>query len=108
MPYNELIDTQLDTFGKITEKTDDGDILYVCMSYGSKAVPVIQMMAMNYAYKVRKNVSIGCVVYGSVDFNTKEMCIYDITSLFYMNQIIDTIAEMKPADPASAVKMLLQ
>lgn len=108
IPYNELLDTQLDTFSKLTECTKDGDTLYVCMTYGTKAVPVVQLMALNYAYKVHKDISIGCVVYGAVDFNTKEMCIYDITSLFYMNQIVDVVAGMKTADPAAAIKMLLQ
>ncbi len=106
--YNELLDTQLDTFKKLIDCVEDGDTLYVCMSYGSKAVPIVQMMALNYAYKVHKDISIGCVVYGNVDFNTGDMNIYDITSLFYMNQIVDIVAEMETDDPAGAIKALLQ
>jgi hypothetical protein len=107
VPYNELLDTQLEVFRKLTDMTEDGDTLYACMTYGTKAIPVVQMMALNYAYKVRKNISIGCIVYGAVDFNTKETCIYDITSLFYMNQIVDTVAMSGASDPAGAIKLLL-
>lgn len=107
VPYNDLLDTQLDIFSKLIEQTDNDDTIYCCMTYGTKAIPMVQMMALNYAYKIHKNVSIGCIVYGAVDFNTGNTSIYDITSLFYMNEIIDRLSKQKLSDPAAMIKQLL-
>lgn len=107
-PYNNLLDTQLLLFEKLIDCTADGDTLYCCVTYGTKPVPMIQTMAVNYAYRIRKNVSIGCVVYGAVDFNTKEMNLYDITSLLYMDEIVRVMAEQKIENPTEKIKMLLK
>ena len=66
------------------------------------------MMALNYGYRVQKNVSIGCVVYGQLDFMTKEARIYDVTSLFYMDEIVRTLAESGAKNPLGLIQKLLE
>ena len=108
VPYSEKLDDQLAAFGKLIEDIHDDDILYACITYGSKPTPLIEMMALNYGYRVQKNVSIGCVVYGQLDFMTKEARIYDVTSLFYMDEIVRTLAESGAKNPLGLIQKLLE
>jgi len=107
IPYNELIETQLNTFQKLINCVNDNDTLYACITFGSKPVPMIETMALNYAYRLHENVKIGCIVYGQLDHNTGEMRIYDITSLFYMDEIVRMLAEQKVSEPKKQIEALL-
>ena len=108
MPYNNAIDTELELFGKLIDCTADGDTLYACITYGSKPFPLIQIMALNYAYRIRKNVSIGCIVYGAKDHNNGSMEVYDITSLLYIDETVRLMAEQKVENPTDLIKNLLK
>ena len=108
VPYNNAIDTELELFGKLIDCTADGDTLYACITYGSKPFPLIQIMALNYAYRIRKNVSIGCIVYGAKDHNNGNMEIYDITSLLYIDEAVRLMAEQKVENPTELIKNLLK
>lgn len=50
-PVSEIIDNHLDLFGKLIGTADDGDRIYADITYGTKPIPMILMMYMNYAYK---------------------------------------------------------
>lgn len=109
IPYNNEIDTELALFGKLIDHTADGDTLYTCITYGSKPFPLIQIMALNYAYRIRKNVRIGCIVYGAKDHNEEgKMKIYDITSLLYIDETVRLMAEQNVENPADLIKNLLK
>lgn len=108
VPYNNAIDTELELFGKLIDCTADGDTLYACITYGSKPFPLIQIMALNYAYRIRKNVSIGCIVYGAKDHNNGSMEVYDITSLLYIDETVRLMAEQKVENPTDLIKNLLK
>lgn len=103
---------QLRTFEKLLNSIKDGDELNVCATYGTKPIPIIEMMAVNAAVKIKKGVSIGCVSYGrAVRDNTgaiKELVIYDITSLFLMNRLVDSIAEAPRENAEDVIKRLLE
>lgn len=109
IPYNNEIETELELFGKLIDCTADGDTLYTCITYGSKPFPLIQIMALNYAYRIRKNVSIGCIVYGAKDHNEEgKMKVYDITSLLYIDETVRLMAEQKVDNPTELIKNLLK
>lgn len=108
VPYNNAINTELELFGKLIDCTADGDTLYACITYGSKPFPLIQIMALNYAYRIRKNVSIGCIVYGAKDHNNENMEVYDITSLLYIDEAVRLMAEQKVQNPTDLIKNLLK
>ncbi|MBR2284165.1 MAG: hypothetical protein IJ874_07085 [Ruminococcus sp.] len=107
LPYNNLIDTHIDLFGALTDRISDGDTLFCCITYGSKPVPIVESMALNYALMAKKNVSVECVVYGAMDHEAKTMSIYDITSLIYISETIRAMAENNVADPAKKLRELL-
>lgn len=108
VPYNNAINTELELFGKLIDCTEDGDTLYACITYGSKPFPLIQIMALNYAYRIRKNVSIGCIVYGAKDHNNGNMEVYDITSLLYIDETVRLMAEQKVENPIDLIKNMLK
>ncbi len=108
VPYNNAINTELELFGKLIDYTADSDTLYACITYGSKPFPLIQIMALNYAYRIRKNVSIGCIVYGAKDHNNGNMEVYDITSLLYIDEAVRLMAEQKIENPMEIIKNILK
>ena len=108
VPYNNAINTELELFGKLIDCTSDGDTLYTCITYGSKPFPLIQIMALNYAYRIRKNVSIGCIVYGELEHNNNKGKVYDITSLLYIDEAVRLFAEQKIKNPTDLIKNLLK
>jgi hypothetical protein len=105
--YNERIEEHLTLFEHLIEHIEDGDELYACMTYGSKAIPMVQMMALNFAYRAKANTHIGCIVYGKFDFNAKKAEIYDMTSLFYMDEIVRKVSDMKVKEPLNIIKQIL-
>ena len=52
-----------------------------CDTYGTKPTPIIQNMAISYAYRSMKNVDIKCVVYGQYDHMLNKSIIFDITPI---------------------------
>ena len=107
IPYDNSINTELELFGKLIDCMSDDDTLFACITYGSKPFPLVQIMALNYAYRIRKNVSIGCIVYGAKDHNNGNMEVYDITSLLYIDEAVRLMAEQKIENPTDMIKNLL-
>ena len=105
----EKIDTHLATFAQIIDHIKDEDTVYACATYGTKPIPIIEMMALDYAYRVKKDVTIGSVVYGKIDRRNNDLQakLYDITALFFMSQIVGRLAEQKVADPEEKIRQIL-
>jgi hypothetical protein len=109
-PDDEGIDSQLKLFTDIIAKIGDGAEVHACITYGTKPTPIVQTMALNYAYKLKKDVSVGCVVYGRFthkDGGYNTGIIYDTTALFYMDGIVNRLAEMKAPNPERAIRAML-
>ena len=106
--YSNDLDTLLDLFGQLIECTSDDDTLYACISYGTKPMPLVLTMALQFGHRIHSNVCFGCVAYGIKDFLSNEMHIYDITSLLYMDEIVRIMADQKVSDPVDKIKALLK
>lgn len=107
VPYDDSLDTQLKIFEELITRTADSDTLYGCITYGSKPMPMVMMMAFNYAHRFHKDVTIDCMVYGKFDHDSHKAQIYDITSLLYMDEITRLMAEQKVSDPMRHIRKLL-
>jgi len=106
----ESIESQLKTFEGLISLIENGDKVYSCATYGTKPIPIVEMMALNYVYRVKENVSVEKVVYGKVIRKNGELIganIYDITALFSMNQIVNHLSEHKVKNPEKAIRILL-
>ncbi len=112
MEYNECISEHLNNFEHLIEQIEDKDELYACISYGTKAVPIIEMMALNYAYRAKFDTHIGCIVYGATIFDKEskvtEAKVYDMTSLFYLDEIVRKVADLKTDNPLETIHQILE
>lgn len=75
--------------------------IYADMTYGTKPMPMIIMMALTYAHKFGCDSSVEAVIYASYDehSNINRSKVYDVTSLFYMNSAVNNMANLKISDP---------
>ncbi len=111
IPYDSSLDTQLEMFEKLISCMRDKDKLFCDITYGTKVMSQILTMAVNYGYRVNKDVSLGCIVYGEVKFENREITeakIYDITSLNYLDEIVRMMAESKVKEPLERIRSLLK
>ena len=108
-PDKEDIETQFKLFADIIGKIGDGEELYACITYGTKPTPIVQFIALNYAYKLKKDTSIGCIAYGRFMHNdpNNNNGIYDQTALFYMDSIVNKLADIKAPQPEKAIRAML-
>lgn len=99
------------TFQKLLDYVDDDDELFSCMTFGTKPLSHAIMLALQYAYRVKRNASISCVVYGEVDrtgprpWDTGR--IYDMTALVRLDEIVHMLARQGVADPRGALDAIL-
>lgn len=110
IPFNETVETHLNTFQALIEKISDGDTILADITYGSKCLAILLMMALNYSYRACKNCIVDCFIYGSLDFREGHPCgrrIYDITSLFLMDQIVNELAKSGNRSPAKTIESIL-
>lgn len=64
-------------------------------------------MAFNYALRVKKDVSVGCLSYGVKNFNTGKLGVFDVTSLLYMDEIINNMAHANMENPLDMIKDII-
>ena len=107
------ITVMLELYGKLICHCSDNDEIFSCITYGTKPVPIVQMMAMRYACRLRKNVYIGMIVYGKGHGNRKNESsekiydIYDMTPLFYIDDLSEKFSRMGIEDPENALTALI-
>lgn len=104
-PQSEVVDNHLDLFQRLTATAEKEDRIYADITFGTKPIPILMLMFMNYAYKYRENTKIESVVYGSFNHESKESSLYDVSALFYMNSTVNRLESA--SDPAKVIGMLL-
>lgn len=95
---------QLLVFKKLYGLFEKGDEVYLDITYGYKPLPMTIMTALNYAKKFVDNIRVMKIVYGHYDFSHKDDNNYihkliSVTSIFYLDQLIDTLSSMNVKDP---------
>lgn len=126
--YSGDVSAQIELFQKLLNYMEDDDILYGCLTYGNKPMPIAELMALQYGYRVMNNVSIGCLVYGEVDhsaapiqktvtdrvtgnpriINEYPMRIFDITALIQLDEIVRLLADQKVKNPKEILDRILK
>jgi hypothetical protein len=105
---SEDIETQLKLFADIITKIEDGEELYACITFGTKPTPIVVSLALSYAYRLKKDTTVGCIVYGLFRHDGGgHGVIYDTTALFYMDSIVNRLAERKAPNPEAAIRAIL-
>lgn len=126
--YSGDVNAQIELFQKLLNYMEDNDTLYACLTYGNKPMPIAELMALQYGYRVMNNVSIGCLVYGEVDHSATPtpktvtdrvtgkpkvideypMRVFDITALIQLDEIVRLLADQKIKNPKEVLDRILE
>lgn len=102
---------QVESFQKLIDYIDDSDEVFVCMTFGTKPQSQVMMMAAQYAYRVKENVSIECVLYGDVDrsagVGNEVGRVYNMTALVQIDEAVRILAERKVQNPKKILEQIL-
>lgn len=109
VPFDDSVGALLHTYQLLVDHIEDNDSLYACTTFGSKPMSLMLTMALQYGYRIKRDVSIECVVYGQMDWSQKEppARIYDITALVKLDELVRVLADMRVAAPEKALRMVL-
>ena len=105
--------THVETFQKLIDQVDDDDELFACVTYGTKPLSQAVLMAVQYAYRIKRNTSISCIVYGSIDRSQSSDpaewtgAVYDETALIQLDEIVRLLAERGVANPRESIRQIL-
>ena len=107
-PFDDSVSALLSIYARIIDCMQDDDELYACITYGSKPASLMLIMALQYAYRLRNNVYIDCVVYGQMDRRTTPPTarIYDVTALIQMDEVANLMASGNASDPDYILRTL--
>ena len=112
-PADEGVAAQIAAFQRLIACVEDDDELFVCVTYGTKPLSQVTLMAVQYAYQAKKNTSISCVVYGQIDRSGGQeperwtARIYDETALLQLGEIVRVLVQRGTADPRAALDEIL-
>lgn len=106
---DEHVAKHVETFQRLIDLVEDHDELYACMTFGTKPLSTAVQMALQYAYRIKDDVSIRCIVYGKVDHTggVKIAKVYDMTALVLIDEITRILAEKKIANPKETLDRIL-
>lgn len=107
VPFNETLETHLATYYNLIKEIEDNDTIFADITYGSKPIPIVEMMALGFCTKNKNNVMVECLCYGEMDHNTNEKRLFDVTSLFYLNEISDMLSKTNISNPENFMKTLI-
>ena len=106
---DERVSSHVDTFQRLIDYVEDDDELFACVTYGTKPQSMALLMAVKYAYRLKKNTSLSCIVYGQVDRNEGERAyIYDETALVQMDEIVRVLADRHVVHPKAVIDSILK
>lgn len=107
VPFDDAVTSHIQTFQTLIDNISDGDDIHACITYGSKPVPMVEMMAMRYARQVKKDTYISCIVYGQYDRAQGITTIYDETALVHLDDIVRVLAQYGDADPKRTLDKII-
>ena len=112
VPSDESVSAHAATFQKLIVYAEDEDELFACITFGTKPLSMAMRMAVQYAYRVKRNTSISCIVYGGIDRpshdpSTWRGYVYDETALVRLDEIVRVLADRGVADPGTVIQRVL-
>lgn len=108
-PPDDQVVSHMATFQKLLDYVDDDDELFCCMTFGTKPQSQTLLLAIQYAYRVKRNASISCILYGHVTRTAEGSrgTVYDMTALTQLDEIVHLLAQRGVRDPRAALEGLL-
>ena len=112
-PEDQRVASNVATFQSLLEYVDDEDELFACVTFGTKPMSMALLMAVRYAYRLKKNTTVSCVVYGEVDLhgsknpNDWDCYIYDETALVQLDEVTRMLADRGVKNPEAVISSIL-
>ena len=111
---SEHVSDHTAVFQKLIDHVEENDELFACLTFGTKPQSQVLLMAVQYAYRVKRNTSVACILYGQVDRSAGRdpadwrACVYDETALLQLDEIVRVLAERKISDPKAVIDGILK
>lgn len=109
VPADERVAAHVATFQKLIDLVGDDDELFACMTFGTKPLSTAVQMAVQYAYRVKRNASVSCIVYGQIDRTGGESkaSVYDMTALIQLDELVRVLADRDVENPKETIDRIL-
>lgn len=113
LEHDEKVASHVAAFQKLIDMVQDDDELFACVTYGTKPLSQVIMMAVQYAYRVKNNASISCILYGQIDRSRSRNkadwrgYVYDETALVQLDEIVRKLAECRVPNPKEVLDRIL-
>lgn len=111
---DQRVASHVSVFEKLITLTEDNDELFACLTYGTKPQSMALLTAIRYAYRLKKNTTVSCIVYGNVDREQRDgkrvetgRQVYDETAMAQLDEITRMLAERGVEDPEKAIQQIL-
>lgn len=112
VPEDESVATHAATFRRLIDLLQEDDELFACLTFGTKPLSEAVRMAVQYAYRVKRNASISCIVYGQISrphdgSDSVRAYVHDETALLRLDEIVRLLADRKVENPGAVLDGLL-
>lgn len=110
MPESQDRDVLTDLFRMLIEAAEPSACYYACMTFGTKTFPIVLFSALSYVDKIVPDTEIKGIYYQEIRREqgvTAEARLYDVSPLFLLNRVVDTVAAVDGAEPAALIAALL-
>lgn len=108
-PADQCVSSNVDMFQALIDLVEDDDELFACVTYGTKPMSMALLTAIRYAYRLKRNATVSCVVYGEVDRSGGDWKarIYDETALVQLDEITRMLANRGVENPKESIRAIL-
>ena len=111
IPQEQGKDILLALYATMIEQIENDACYYACMTFGTKTYPLVLFSVLSFADKLRDNVSIKGIYYQEIlreNGAAQDARLYDVSTLFTLNSIVDTVAEMDGNNKVAMIRRLLE
>lgn len=108
---DENTSSQVNLFKGVYKTFEENDEVYFDITFGLKPNPISVMIALNYGVNFINNFKVKRIVYAYYKFGMPEDYVHpfiNITSLFYMNQLVEKMGQMGIQDPTAFIDMFIK
>lgn len=98
-------------FRSMIEVLEPDACYYACMTFGTKAWPLVLASVLNYAEKILDNTQVAGVYYQEALRRNGQIVktrMYDMSVLFSLNSVVDLVADSDGGSKEDAIRMLLE
>lgn len=105
--YDESSSKHLHLFESIINCIGSDELITADITYGNKPTSMALQLALTYSYLYGDNTAVKALVYGEYNHDTNCSNIFDVSALFYINNIMGRLSSAKPSDPLAFIRPLL-